>query len=169
MWQSVKLHVFGDRTIGRHFFDGQKGGAAQLMLINMIPMKTKSLFALLLFVLLAFNLNAQSTKEYDLFVAANNGDTNAISSLVADGVNPNIINQYGNTPLYLVAINNSASSINLLSDLGAFMNTSNNSGNTTLAISTIYGHHEVVEALLSSSADQSLVAKARGFFFLIKV
>lgn len=118
-----------------------------------IIMKTKAFFTLLVLSLFAVASAAQDNPDYDLFVAANNGDVNSISTLIEGGVNPNITDQYGNTPLYYAAINNRAGAVTTLAELGALINTSNESENSALIAATNMDYYDVVEALLAAGAD----------------
>lgn len=75
--------------------------------------------------------------------------------LSIEGVDPNVQDSLGNTPLMASATENKADAISLLHSRGAKLNQRNESGQTALMLAAWEGNTKAVKALLSLGADHS--------------
>src|SRR5712691_2456612 len=85
--------------------------------------------------------------ETGLLVASFEGDDEAIRDLLAKGVNVNIKDADGRTPLTEAAWNGHTETIKLLLEHGADPNVKKNDGETALSLATARGQKEAVALL----------------------
>ena len=96
-----------------------------------------------------------------LYLAATNGDANAIARLLEAGEDANaVLTAEGETVLMLAAHTGNAAAVKLLLERGAAPNTQQVRGQTALMWAAAEGHAEVVELLLAGGADPALSSAA---------
>ena len=88
-----------------------------------------------------------SEAEIGLLVASFKGDNEAIRDLLAKGVNVNIKDADGRTPLTEAAWNGHSETIKLLLEHGADPGVKKNDGETALSLATARGQKEAVALL----------------------
>ena len=91
-----------------------------------------------------------------LFLAAQAGDLYGVKLVIDCGVNPNIQNKDGDTPLHSAALNGKSEVVKLLLEHGADPNIQNKDGMTPLHFATERGSPEVVKLLLEHGADPNI-------------
>jgi uncharacterized protein len=118
-----------------------------------------SIFGLIFATFLSFSAFANSPKEQSLFDAIKAGDVQLTTNLVESGVNPNIHNENGRTPLIEAVFfwgNDRESIILNLSKIlvahGANVN-ADTAGWTALNMAANYGYLGVVQYLISEGAN----------------
>jgi len=89
----------------------------------------------------------------ELFVAARNGDSIKVQTLLEKGANPKAEDDDGWTPLHWAAYRGHVEIVKLLLERGANPNAKNNNGWTPLHIAAHEGHVEIVKILLERGAD----------------
>ncbi len=87
------------------------------------------------------------TPEY-LFRSAANKNEMGVLAMLKGGINPNIVNEKGNTPLIISASLGDLPSLQDLLAYRANVNTANQGGNTALIYAARYNHPEVIKMLL---------------------
>lgn len=92
-------------------------------------------------------LNAHAADKITLHDAAKTGDKAKVEALLAQGVNVNIKDSYGATPLHWAAYHGHKDVVKLLLAKGANVNAESSDG-TPLELATDKGHKDVVELLL---------------------
>lgn len=89
----------------------------------------------------------------DFRVAVNNGDTRAVSALVARGFDPNTAYENGNRALHFAALEGNENVVAaLVKAPGVDLNARNNVDETPLMLAVIRGHRNTVESLLTGGA-----------------
>jgi len=81
------------------------------------------------------------------------GNLNEVESLIARGVDINLTDDKGNTPLMYASNSGAIEIVNYLCDNGAHLDSVNNNDRTALSIACFYGHDNVVSELLQRGAD----------------
>jgi len=94
-----------------------------------------------------------------LLNAATKGLTGTVKSLLAEGIDPNVRNAVGWTPLMLAAAEKHADTVAVLLEAGADPNAENTLGRTALMFASIYGQDSIVRLLLERDAKPDLVPK----------
>ncbi|PKO81135.1 MAG: hypothetical protein CVU19_08555 [Betaproteobacteria bacterium HGW-Betaproteobacteria-13] len=92
-----------------------------------------------------------------LLNAATKGATATVRSLLADGVDPDVRNAVGWTPLMLAAAERHADTVAVLLDAGADPDAQNTLGRTALMFASIYGQDAIVKMLLDRNAKLNIV------------
>jgi ankyrin repeat protein len=115
-----------------------------------IPIDSRA--ALLVIITFVLFLSCASRDER-LRIAAYKGDTEETSQLLAEGVEIDAKNEYGNTALMIAAIKGHLEIVKGLIAGGADVNERNRAGSTTLILAAKKGHLEIVKALLAAGAD----------------
>jgi predicted LPLAT superfamily acyltransferase len=108
--------------------------------------------ALLVIITLVFFLSCASRDER-LRLAAYKGDSEAASQLIAEGVEIDAKNEYGNTALMVAVIGGHLEIVKDLIAGGADVNARNRAESTALMLAAKKGHFEIVKALLAAGAD----------------
>jgi len=93
----------------------------------------------------------------DLLEAASGGHESCVRELLAAGVNPNVGDDYGNTPLHRAAYNGHEACVRVLIAAGADPNVGDDYGNTPLLEATWNGHEACVAFLIAAGADPNVV------------
>ena len=75
----------------------------------------------------------------------------AVQILLAEGIDPNIQDNNGNTALILASYHGYIEIVRLLLTANANPNIQNNIGNTALILASMQGHTEIVRLLLDSN------------------
>lgn len=86
-------------------------------------------------------------KMYTLHMAARDGDRNAAGMLLAEGVEVNVTNKHGDTPLHWAALNGRRDMAEWLLTHGADVNAKANDGATPLHRAVLRSRNDVVEFL----------------------
>ncbi|AFY68361.1 Ankyrin [Thalassoporum mexicanum PCC 7367] len=97
-----------------------------------------------------FQTNYQ--RDLQLLELARTGQTEAIRSLVRQGANPNIRDQYGWTPMLWASVNGHTDTVRALIALGGDVNLPNDYNWTPLMWAAGSGHNEIVRILLAVGA-----------------
>ena len=95
----------------------------------------------------------------DLFVAVRADDIGKVRSLIESGVDPNCVNEDGDTPLHIAAKNGNEACVRVFLKK-VNLNQGNKWGNTPLHFATDGGCVSCVELLLKEGADPNCVNKA---------
>lgn len=131
----------------------------ELLLLNKAYVNTKDKFGDTP-LHLVFQSNRKNWKKFNrLYIASEVFNNNVskksrifiIKSLVENGANVNIKNNYSYTPLRLAVARQDIDSVKLLIELGADINAEDNEGNTVLDIAAKNGHKELVEQILKNN------------------
>jgi ankyrin repeat protein len=101
----------------------------------------------------SFNQLVQEDDIMPIFIAAENGDVDAINTLKAKGANVNMPNSSGFTPVYIAAYYGHANAITALEAAGANVNTPNRRGATPVFIAAFEGHASAIVALSTAGAN----------------
>lgn len=91
-----------------------------------------------------------------LFLACEGGDFRSVGQLLNMGINPNIADSKGVTPLHIASRIGSIKIVEQLIDSGADPNAQTQMGETPLHHAAMNGHDRVVDILLKSGADASI-------------
>lgn len=83
-----------------------------------------------------------------LFRSVSNKNETGVIAMLKGGINPNIANEKGNTPLIISASLGDLASLHDLLAYRADINAANNDGNTALIYAARYNHPEVIKMLL---------------------
>jgi hypothetical protein len=97
-----------------------------------------------------------STELYD---AAYEGDAERVRELLKKGANPNVRDEYGETPLHIAARDGHVDVVELLLEHGADPNAQDKSGETPLHWAAFNGYVDVVRLLLEHGADPTVKNK----------
>ena len=108
--------------------------------------------ALLVIITLVLLLSCASRDER-LRIAAYKGESEEASQLIAEGVEIDAKNEYGNTALMIAAIEGHLEIVKGLIAGGADVNERNRAESTALMLAAKKGHLEIVKALLAAGAD----------------
>jgi ankyrin repeat protein len=96
------------------------------------------------------------TADSALLVAAANGRTNIVRTLVRRGVALDARNKTGDTALILAAMNGHEDVVTLLIDAGAHVNAREHYGITALMLAADGGHEGIVEKLVAAGANVNI-------------
>jgi len=104
-----------------------------------------------------FNLHIRDDKGRTVLLAAVEGgcSVRVVKLLLQHGVNPNVIDVFGNTPLHVAVINHRVELVQQLLEGGTNRDQRNREGETPLELARLYGC-PVLERLLITGIDQSL-------------
>ena len=125
-------------------------------------MKTKkfitSLSVMGLCIFLSFTVaKAQTDLNRDLIIAAGNGETNAVQTLLNKGADVNAQDEFGLTVLMFAAKSGNTTIVKLLLAKGASVNTKSKLlGYTALMNAAGFGNVEMVQALLDKGAEVNM-------------
>ena len=108
--------------------------------------------ALLVILALVLFLSCASRDER-LRIAAYKGDSEEASQLVAEGVEIDAKNEYGNTALMIAVMGGHLEIVKDLIAGGADVNARNRAESTALMLAAKKGHLEIVQALIAAGAD----------------
>ena len=100
-----------------------------------------------------------SSTAAELLNAATRGETDRVKSLLAGGVDTNVRNAVGWTPLMLAAAERHTSTVEILLEAGADPNAENALGRTALMFAASYGQDSTVQLLLDRGAKPNIVPK----------
>jgi ankyrin repeat protein len=92
-----------------------------------------------------------------LLKAAQDGDTDTVSALIAAGANINAVNQHGDTPLILAAFHGRTNTVSVLIAARANLNAADQYGNTALIFASLGGHTNIVSVLIAAGANLDAV------------
>jgi ankyrin repeat protein len=84
--------------------------------------------------------------------AVEDGDTDTVGSMIADGADVNITDEHDRTAVYKAAKHGQLETLKLLKQHGAELDTTDNRGTNALYWAAIKGHQEVAEFLLENGA-----------------
>lgn len=102
-------------------------------------------------------------KNLELHFAAQDGDVNEIIRLVASGIDVNILDQHGSTPLKYASSETSLAAIRKLIELGADVNLTDDKGFSALHCTAGHGYYkeniEIARVLLDAGADINIQSK----------
>lgn len=105
--------------------------------------------------------NPQARYERALLEAAKEGNASQVRGLLEQGINPNVKDEYGNTPL-IYAARTSLPAVDMLLYAGADVNAKNKNGFTPL-INSLYNEQEnavpIIKRLLQAKPDMNVVYK----------
>lgn len=102
-------------------------------------------------------LHPNLVDEQDIFLlAAYEGDTETVESLLLRGINPQATDRWGAQPLHWAANNVHVAITKLLLTHGANINAFNPNGRTPLYLAVKLLRKEVIKTLLDAGADPSL-------------
>ena len=90
---------------------------------------------------------------YVLIDACKNGHIDLVKKMLRYGVDVNVNDKYGNTPLYWASMCGYTEVVKLLLAHGADVNVKDNDGSTPLYWASSRGHTEIVKLLLAHGAD----------------
>ena len=96
------------------------------------------------------------TLQRDILKICRSGNLEDIQEAINTGVNLNVINHNGDTPLIFAAKENSAEAVEILINSGAEINTQDNAGNTALIYAAAYNNSDVVCVMLDYGADKGI-------------
>lgn len=91
-----------------------------------------------------------------LFLAASGGEFRGLSQLLGMGVNPNVTDSKGLTPLHYSSRIGCPKCVQVLLEYGADPNVQSQMGETPLHFAAMNGHDRIVDILLKSGADASI-------------
>jgi len=119
------------------------------------------LFALAYWIVIYWYLPDLTTpvNHISLFVAVDKGDLKKVESLLKLGVNPNIRDKNGKTPLHKAASGGHVAVAKLLLEHGADIHARDNANWTPLHFAASKGHAEVLKLLLKHGADPNIQNK----------
>ena len=101
----------------------------------------------------------ESLNHTPLHIAARSGDRELVQALIADGVDVNLKNRWGQTALYLAAyMSGDMEIVQILVDMGADLNVKDKWGYTLLHTAVEYGDKEFVTFLISKGGDVNISA-----------
>ena len=98
-------------------------------------------------------------RDERLRMAAYRGDTEKTSQLLAEGVEIDGKNEYGNTALMIATLEGHLEIVKSLIARGADVNQRNRAGLTALMLASKKGYLEIVKALLAAGADVNVRTK----------
>lgn len=99
--------------------------------------------------------------------AALDGQISQVKNLLTNGLDVNIVDEDGRTPLMYAAFNGHAEIINFLIDKGALINACDSSGRTALMMASSGPYPAAVKILLDHQADPNLIDKDEHFTALM--
>jgi ankyrin repeat protein len=94
--------------------------------------------------------------ERQLLIATQEGDFQSIEKLLSRGVDPNVENNHGYTPLHYAVVYGFLEIVKLLLKNRADPNVENNHGYTPLHYAAYYGRLEIVKILLSQGVNSNV-------------
>ena len=111
------------------------------------------IFATLVLGLVAFSTPSSAQNEPDPWMAAITGDLNTLQRALEAGVNPDVREPNGSTPLMLAARSGSPKAVTVLLIAGADINAVNEADFTALHGAAFRGLNEIVQILVENGAD----------------
>ena len=97
------------------------------------------------------------TLQRDILKICRSGSIEDIRQAIDSGVNLNVRNNNGDTPLIFAAQKNTAEAVEILINAGANVNVQDNSGNTALIYAASYNSGDVIDVLLENGADKNII------------
>ena len=97
----------------------------------------------------------------DLLEAVSGGHESCVRELIAAGIDPNVADNHGNTPLHRVALGGYKACFAALIAAGADPNAVNDDGYTSLHWAVYNNHEACVAALIAAGADPNAVNNIR--------
>lgn len=97
------------------------------------------------------------------------GRISAVLTLLANGADPNLADEAGNTPLHFAASTRDAAVAQSLADVGARIDAVNREGMTPLALACEAGNHVIVEFLLKLGAQPDVEGTTPALLFAAAV
>ena len=117
--------------------------------------KTKSFLFLFSFACIVY-LEIDKQLVQDFHEAAGNGDFFEVAKMLADGVPPDVRNEYGGTALLRVAFHNNTDIAQFLLQRGADANVQDDGGYTPLHNAARWNSTDVAQCLLQHGADKNV-------------
>ncbi len=114
-------------------------------------------FSFLFIIQLSFSVFSQN--EFDLLDAAYKNEEKKVYYLLKGGIDPNVHDGYGVTPLMYTVDNNNLYLVKLLLSYGADVNIIPDNKNTALISAVKNNNPEIVELLLKNNADPNICDK----------
>jgi ankyrin repeat protein len=125
-------------------------------------MHTRFLTAFLIAFLATLGTASSQTAENALADAVRQGDTETISSLLANGGDPNGVEADGATALHWAVYQDNLEAATLLVHAGADVAVANRDGATALYLACVNGNAGIIELLLDNGADANAVVTEQG-------
>jgi hypothetical protein len=114
------------------------------------------IFAMVVLGLVAFSTPSSAQNEPDPWMAAITGDLNTLQRALEAGVNPDVREPNGSTPLMLATMFGQTDLVPFLIERKAQLNIQNNDGASALFLAAFFGHPEIVTLLLEAGAATDL-------------
>ena len=105
-------------------------------------------------VTLSAPLHAQS--EADVWGAVVEGDLGTLTAALDAGVDPDVLEPNGSTPLIVAAMFGQTDLVRFLIEREAALDIRNNDGATALHVAALFGHPQAVRLLLDAGADREV-------------
>lgn len=123
---------------------------------NALNLKVGLFVAVLACLFIPVELVANPDTGDELLKAAQKGDTDTIETLLDRGVDVNVEDKLGNTPLFYAAKIGDTPTLDLLLEHRAHIDNQNKAGATPLMIAAKYGHEHIITNLLEKGANPSI-------------
>jgi Ankyrin repeats (3 copies)/2OG-Fe(II) oxygenase superfamily len=101
--------------------------------------------------------NSQDVRTDKFFVSVERGSLHFVRGCLESGVDVNLVNEYGQTALYLAAWKGHLAVVELLLHFGADPSIVSNGGSTALSVASANGHVDIASAISSSSCIDATV------------
>lgn len=105
------------------------------------------------FLLIVNNISYSDELIYNLFFSINSGDIATIKKLLTRGVNPDVMDNNGNTALIIAAREGKDDIMRVLYLAGAKINTRNQFGESAIMLAALNGHSQAVNTLIAIRAN----------------
>ncbi len=123
-------------------------------------MREVSLAVITAMLVLGCQDNRPQPPAVDIWLAAAQGNLDALEQHLAAGTDVNAKEPYNaGTPLMLAALTGQTSAAEMLIENGAEVDTKNNDGSTALLIAAFFGHPETLRLLIEKGADVNALNK----------
>jgi ankyrin repeat protein len=129
--------------------------------VNALPYDYPAVFQVLIDAKADINVRAPEGKT-PLYVAALNGNVDAVNALLAVGVNMNDTADDGSTPLMAASSDNRLDVVNVLIAAGADLNCVNANGLAAMMFAAVNNHVNIVSTLISAGVDVNRVYRIDG-------